>query len=291
MSLDYSAPAHAPEWFVANLQRPGESRRAPYGDSYVHFLTWNWERTELPVLLLVHGFSGHARWWCFLAPFFSDRYRIASIDLPGMGDSGQQAEYRDDTYFRGLLAVIEGEGLGDVTIVGHSFGGIQTLHAMASQPRLFRQGIVVDSFICMPHSAPTPVLTPRGYHRMYASREECMGRFRLVPPQPVSDPVIEHYIAWHSCRQGEEGWHWKFDPRAGNAGELLDFDELARIGARVDFIYGGESIFCSDGRPDQLPDYFGNPGEAVIVPAAHHHLMIDHPLQLAAELQRLLGAS
>ncbi len=286
----YTPPAGAPAWFVDNLQHPGESRRVDYAGSHVHFLAWNWERTELPVLLLVHGFAGHANWWSFLAPFFADRYRIASVDLPGMGDSGGLEEYTENSYAGGILAVIHEEALDDVTVIAHSFGGIQTLRAMALEQAPFRRAIVVDSFLCLPPVEAPPVLTPRGQHRIYPDRDACMERFRLVPPQDLSDPLIEHFIAWHSCELGEEGWHWKFDPHAWNAGERLEPELLASIEVRVDFIYGDESMFHSDGRPGNLLEAVGNPGEAVIVPAAHHHLMIDHPLELVAEINRLLAA-
>ncbi|MFV8819633.1 alpha/beta fold hydrolase [Haliea sp. E17] len=286
----YALPEGAPDWFVDNLRHPGESRTVDYAGSHVHFLAWNWERRELPVLLLLHGFSGHANWWSFLAPFFADRYRIAAVDLPGMGDSGRLEEYGENSYTEGVLAFLREEGLEAVTVVAHSFGGIQTLRAMYQAPAAFRHSIIVDSFVCLPPIPPPPVLNPRDHHRMYASREECMGRFRLVPPQGAADPVIQDFVAWHSCEQGPEGWHWKFDPRAKNMGEALDPADLARISARVDFIYGDKSIFHSDGRPGSLLEAVGNPGEAVIVPEAHHHLMIDHPLELVAQVNRLLAA-
>lgn len=288
--MSYTPPAAASRWFIDNLRQPGVSRTVAFEDSHVHFLSWNWDNSDLPVLVLLHGFSGHANWWSFLAPFFSDRYRIAAIDLPGMGDSGRLAEYRENSYAEGLLAVLRAEGLEQVTVVAHSFGGIQTLRMLCQAPGLFRRGIIVDSFICLPPAERPPILTPRNHHRMYASRAECMGRFRLVPPQGASDPVIMDFVAWHSCEESDGGWHWKFDPRATNMGEQLDPAALAGITARVDFIYGDESIFHSDGRPGRLLDSVGNPGEAVIVPEAHHHLMIDHPLELVAEINRLLAA-
>ena len=285
----YVPAATAPAWFLENLRQPGMPHYVQYGEqARVHFLGWNWDDRSLPALLLVHGFGGHTRWWSYLAPFFADRYRVAALDLPGMGDSSPPPRYDDDCFANGILEVIRREALREVTIVGHSFGGLQTLRAMSSAPQLFRQGIVVDSLVCLPPEEPPPVLEPRGFHKHYSSLAQCMARFRLVPEQPRTNPELIDFIAYHSCRLSERGWHWKFDARVCNYGELKDFAALRDIAARVDCIYGEASVFNVDDRPARLRDYFGNPGEVVIVPEAHHHLMIDHPLELVASIDRLL---
>ncbi len=118
----FTPPADAPQWFVDNLNNLGESRYVPYGKGNVHFLSWNWECKSLPVLFFVHGFVGHAHWWSFLIPFFSQGYRIAAIDLPGMGDSDAPLEYTDECFANGILALVDTYQLDSVTIVGHSFG-------------------------------------------------------------------------------------------------------------------------------------------------------------------------
>lgn len=284
----FTPAATAPAWFLENLQQPGTSRYVRYGESRVHFLGWNWDDPSLPALLLVHGFGGHTRWWSYLAPFFSDRYRVAAMDLPGMGDSSPPPRYDDGCYANGILELVRGEGLRDVTIVGHSFGGLQTMRALVQAQQLFRQAIVVDSLVCLPPAEPPPVFEPRGSHRHYGSLDECMARFRLVPEQPRTNLEIIDFIAYHSCRLSERGWHWKFDPKIANYGEMKDFEALRGISLRADCIYGELSLFNQNDEPARLLEYFGNPGEAIIVPGAHHHLMIDHPLELVAAINRLL---
>ncbi|TGD72572.1 alpha/beta hydrolase [Mangrovimicrobium sediminis] len=286
----YVPPADAPGWFLDNLRQPGESHFAPGGAGRVHHLRWNWENDSLPVLLLVHGFGGHVHWWSYLAPFFSDRYRVLAADLPGMGDSSAPAVYADTSFADGLLDLLRHYDLHDVTIAGHSFGGLQSMRAMTMEPARFRQGIVVDSLVCLPPEEPPPVLEPRGHHKHYGSLEECMGRFRLVPEQPAGDPALLQFVAFHSCRLGERGWHWKFDARVCNRGELKDFDALRGIQARVDCIYGEHSLFNQDRQPERLSEYFSHPGEVIHVPGAHHHLMIDHPLALVDGMNRVLLA-
>ena len=285
---EYTPPENAPEWFINNLQTPGDSHYIRSNGGNVHFLAWNWDDISRPTLIFVHGFSGHARWWSFLAPFFIDRFRIAAIDLPGMGDSEALAEYSPNSFSDAILALIHTCELDRVTIVGHSFGGVQSLRAIAREPAQFARGIVVDSNIRLNDEKPIRTLVPRGQHRMRDTHAECIERFRLTPEQSVAEDCLLNYIAHHSCTRGEHGWHWKFDPKVQNLGEINSPALLADIETRVDLIYGQRSMFNDNERPQHLIRRLAQPGEAVIIPDGYHHLMLDHPLELVASLKRLL---
>lgn len=288
-STPFTPPADAPDWFLDNLKHPGESRYATCNGRRVHFLAWNWEDESLPALILVHGFSGHANWWSFLAPFFSDRYRIAAIDLPGMGDSEAPPEYTPRCFSQAILELIHQYQLQPVTIVGHSFGGVQTMHAMATEPQLFRRGIIVDSFVKAPSPEPIPRLKPRGKHHLRATRQECIERFRLMPPQPYSVEALLQFVSHHSCIESDEGWHWKFDPDIINMGEMEDPTALTNVSARVDCIYGELSMFNADNLPQRVLEYFPNHGRLIMIPNAYHHIMLDHPLELVTAITDLLA--
>ncbi len=293
---DFLPGDDAPQWFVNHLNTPGESRYAPYGedpnsqDTQVHYLTWNWDNHDLPVIFLLHGFCGHARWWSYLAPFFMNHYRVASIDLLGMGDSSHLPEYDDDCFARGILAVAKHQQLHDITIIGHSFGGIQSIRAMALAPERFKQGIIVDSLVHMPEEKMLRLIDKKGTHRRRSSLESCQQAFRLMPPQADSVPTLVDYIAYHSCIGDDSGWYWKFDPNIQNYGELWDINLLQQVTTPVHTIYAELSMFNDNDRPKRALEYYGNPQGLSIIPGAHHHIMIDHPLELVAEIKQCLNA-
>lgn len=282
-------PAGSPRWFLDHLRQPGESHSVELAGRRIHCLSWNRDNKTLPVLMLVHGFCGHAHWWSFLAPFFVDRFRVVAIDLPGMGDSDPPVGYDDESFARAILAVIDGLALPSVTIVGHSFGGVQSIRAMATRPAAFTHGIVVDSNLRFPPEQPTRVIQARGRHTPRDSRMACAARFRLTPPQPNAVDALVAYIGFHSCIGDSHGWHWKFDPNIRNVGEINDPSILAAVPVPVDCIYGEQSLFNVDDKPRRILEQFGNPGERVIIPEAYHHLMVDKPLALVAALNRLLN--
>ena len=88
--LDVRAPA--PEWFRWTLSCPKQSRHVVVEDCPIHYLFWPAEPTTAigRGLLFVHGGGAHANWWSFIAPYFTRYFRVAAIDLSGMGDSGRR---------------------------------------------------------------------------------------------------------------------------------------------------------------------------------------------------------
>lgn len=288
-SIDYRLPSEAPEWFVQNLKNPGLSQTVPYLDGHVHLLTWNWQREDLPVLLLVHGFCAHAYWWSFLAPEFTERFRVAAIDLPGMGDSSHVAQYHDNVFAEGLLAVVKHFQLNDVTLVGHSFGGAQTARALALTPDYFKRGVIIDTVVFFAKNYDQRLIEPKMAHRLRRDQQQCIRHFRLMPEQPSVLDYVNYHIAFHACKGDENGWYWKFDPKIQNYGDLTSPGLLGDIPVPVDCVYGQCSIFNKEALPERIFGALANPGQLVIVPDAHHHLMVDHPVELTQTLQRLLS--
>ena len=285
----FAVPTSAPQWFIDNLQHPGESVVAPVAGGDIHFLAWNWEQPDLPTLLFVHGFAGHARWWSYLAPFFTDQYRVLAMDLPGMGDNTARSSYDDHCFAQAIIDVIRHYDLQQVTIVGHSFGGIQTIRALAMAPELFQHGIVVDSNVRLPPADKIRFIDGRESHARRPSQAACVERFRLTPPQPVADETLLRFIGFHSCSEDEQGWFWKFDPKLRNYAEINDASLLETVTTKVDCIYGEHSMFSADNLPARVLACFPNRGKLIMIPGAYHHLMVDQPLPFVDALKTLLN--
>lgn len=286
--MPYVPPETAPQWFLDNLKNPGESRYATVDGHRVHFLAWNLEDESLPVLVFVHGFGGHARWWSFLVPFFTDRYRVVAIDLPGMGDSDNLPEYHDECFARGILGVIGEYGLAPVTIVGHSYGGVQSMYAMTLAPELFRHGIIIDCNLWFPQKKPKGIDLEVKPHKRRPSRQACVERFSLMPRQPEALDFLMEYVAYHGCTADDEGWYWKHDYMLRTANLITDPNLLTRIPVKVDCIFGEKSVYNKPDLEETVEKVFPNLGRLIIVPDAYHHLAMDHPLELVQAIEELL---
>ena len=119
--------ATTPEWFDWAITQPCESRTVAVEGCDIHYLRWlsPAERASKRGVLFVHGGGAHANWWRFIAPFFAQNYRVAAIDLSGMGDSGRREKYTSSLRAKEIREVLVDAELGEQPfIVGHSFGGL-----------------------------------------------------------------------------------------------------------------------------------------------------------------------
>ena len=127
--------APAPDWFRWAISYPGQSQFVTVAGCRIHYLHW----TRAPArpgergLLFVHGGGAHSHWWSYIAPYFIRDFRVAAIDLSGMGDSAWRADYNSELRAEEIRAVIAAAQLGERPfVIGHSFGGFMTMK-VASQ--------------------------------------------------------------------------------------------------------------------------------------------------------------
>jgi pimeloyl-ACP methyl ester carboxylesterase len=307
----------SPQWFKDAVARAPERVFVDSLGSKLEVLTWG--EVGKPGLLFVHGNSAHADWWSFIAPFFAEDFRVASMSLAGMGASDWRERYSFTDFAEDAEAVARAVGLYDggrkPTYIGHSFGGGQVFFAAVRHPERMHAAVMVDTGFGPPPEelarrqaqmeAIRNIPTVDRPSRVYPTLEAALARFRLMPPQPAGNPYIADFIARRSLKRvplpaGEtspdgsgEGWTWRFDP---NMWAKLDREramggdpsQAVRVTTPMVHIYGGKSRIVEhrkSGAPSPFP-----PGLVEIeIPDAHHHIMIDQPLALVAALRALLA--
>jgi pimeloyl-ACP methyl ester carboxylesterase len=282
----------APEWFTQAVSTPSEDRFVSVDRCRIHYLRWG--QAGKPGLCFVHGGFAHAHWWDWIAPFFTDAFTVAALDLGGMGDSGHRAKYLVDIFAEEVTTVCAHAGLGDSPVlVGHSFGGRVALRTGA-QAGARMGGIVLVDFPIRPPEYERE----RGQQRLtgrtkeiYPNLETALNRFKLLPPQPCDNTFILDYIARRSLAKVKGGWSWKFDPRIFDERERRQpAEDLARLSCRVAAFYGERSALF----PPEIRDYMAvrlaGRAPMIAVPEAHHHLFLDQPLAFVVGLRALLAS-
>jgi pimeloyl-ACP methyl ester carboxylesterase len=282
-----------PSWFTAAINTPHESRFADVDGVPIHYLAWNLEDRDKPGLLFAHGFRAHARWWAFVAPYFTDRFRVIALDFSGMGDSGARANYEPLTFSRDILGVLKHAGMERATLVGHSFGGSRVARTCAEFPAAVERAVIVDSLIRLPdieHHTP-PALVPRP-KILYPTFEAARARFRLVPSENAAEGYVLDYIGEHSLKRVDGGWTWKFDesfmPRSVHEDPETNARLLASIRCPVTYIYGALSIVVSPQLAQAIVERIPHAYGPIAIPRAHHHVMLDQPLELVEALKTAL---
>jgi pimeloyl-ACP methyl ester carboxylesterase len=284
--------ASEPHWFRDALCAPREDRSVQVSGCQIHYLLWSDDDTK-PGLLLVHGMGAHAHWWSFIAPFFTEHYRVAAVDFGGFGDSGYRQEYSAQGFVDELMAVCADAGFGDNTIiVGHSFGGFVTLQTALEHGTRLKGVVLVDSPVRPPdydweNRIRTSPIRPK---RTYPDRNSAIARFRLRPPQECANTYVMEYIAHHSVREVENGWEWKFDDKLFDTFKRGSMStDLAGIPCRMAVIFGEESKLFSQEIADYMFKVLDRSVPFVSIPEAEHHIWLDQPLAFISTLRTLLA--
>jgi pimeloyl-ACP methyl ester carboxylesterase len=277
------------DWVQRMIDMPGRSGFLTSGEHVTHYLEWGDPSNER-VMLLLHGFRGHAHWWDFVAPWFAKDYHIIAIDFTGMGDSSHRSEYRRADFVAQVNVTLRMIGPKAVTLVGHSFGGRIAVFAAHEFPDLLQRAIVIDTNIVF---SDRPMRT-RFEHRpkkLYPDLATACARFRFMPDEPPILPRIMQHLAVHSITRQGEGFVWKFDdqPIGKMTGDLVAEGELLReIELPIDFIAGELSDVVPPALADRIGKALRNGRGPVVIPAAHHHVPVNQPLALVAALRTLL---
>jgi pimeloyl-ACP methyl ester carboxylesterase len=279
----------ADDWVQRMIDSPGRSGHLQSGDHVTHYLEWG-DPSNARVLLLLHGFRGHAHWWDFVAPWFAQDYRVIAIDFSGMGDSGTRLKYSRGDFVAEVRAILNMIGPKEVTLVGHSFGGRIAVFAAHEYPQLLERVLIIDTNIGF---ADQPLRTRfmQRPKKVYPDLATACARFRFVPDEPPILPRIMQHLAVHSIRAQDGGFVWKFDEKpVGSIGweQVADGELLKDIELPMDFIAGEFSEVVPPPLAQRIGKALRNGRGPIVIPSAYHHVPVDQPLALVAAMRALL---
>ena len=129
-----------------------------------HYLEW--EDENKPPLVMVHatGLSSHT--WLPIAGKLAAAYHVLALDQRGHGDTElSDCGYSFELVGQDLAAVIDTLGLEQVSMVGHSSGGLAAMIAASLIPGRIRQTCLVETRV-----GERPANSPPGELRERAQR-------------------------------------------------------------------------------------------------------------------------
>lgn len=280
-----------PDWFRWALSQTPECGRINVAGACIEWLAWG--KRGRSGVLLVTGNGAHMGWWRPLAPYLARDYRVATLSWSGMGGSEWRDAYSPEMFVCEAMTVAQEAGLFEAVtapvIVGHSFGGILAALAAATIGDRLRGAVLVDArlhtrSVWGKNALPVP---PR---RIHAARADMIERFRLQPVQPHRNRYILDHIAADAIEPAEGGWRWRADPEIRHKTELgTNLNGLIpRASCPLAFVRGGLSTTVTDKiwAEHRALSPVGTP--FVVIPDAHHHVMIDQPIALVSVVGALL---
>ena len=98
-------------------------------------------------LLFIHGWAIDQTYWTNQVTFFSKKYRVVTLDLPGFGKSGKnRSSWTVEDYGKDLSAVLNRLDLKNVVLIGHSMSGAIAVETALTNPGRVIGVIGVDNF-------------------------------------------------------------------------------------------------------------------------------------------------
>ncbi len=97
-------------------------------------------------LIFIHGWSCDSRYWINQLGFFSENYKVITIDLGGHGNSSSNRNrYTINSFAKDIKAVVEKEEIDNIILIGHSMGGAVIASTLQFIPNKVKGIIGVDT--------------------------------------------------------------------------------------------------------------------------------------------------
>lgn len=197
------------------------------GFDEVQLYVRRYERQHSPVTcLLIHGSGEGGYVWGRTCNELESSYSLVVVDLRGHGDSQRSlnGRYELSTYTRDVSRVIQSLQLKRVVMIGHSLGGLITMHLAAGPLGNRIAGtIIVDS---VPESRPEAERQARenlaASLRLWKSVESYQEHLGRIQPM-LSDLIAKEHAA-AALQRSKGGFQLKVDPAVVNEGR----DEAAQ---------------------------------------------------------------
>jgi sigma-B regulation protein RsbQ len=136
-------------------------------------------------MIFAHGFGCDQNMWRFMAPRFSDRFRVVTLDLVGAGGSDLSAYDRSkysslQGYSDDLIEIALEFASGPVLFVGHSVSAMIGMLADLKAPGTFAAHMMIG---------PSPC---------YINHDDYVGGFTQEDIDSLLDTLESNYLGWAS---------------------------------------------------------------------------------------------
>ncbi len=146
-------------------------------------------------VVLIHGWCGNGAQWAETAAALAGSYRVYTVDLVGHGASAGQdrsswtiAAFGDD-----VARLLEGEGLRDAVLIGHSMGGPVALEAAVRAPGRVAAIVGVESLHRLAGEADPERMAPY-VTRFKEDFPAAMGEFTAALVRAETSPAARARI-------------------------------------------------------------------------------------------------
>ncbi len=256
--------------------------------------------------LLLHGLSGSSRNWTDLMDLLRPVMACDALDLPGFGESPPRPDrrYSIAAFAQTVIAFITQRGRGPVHLIANSMGGAVAVRVAAARPDLVRTLTLISPALPEPRVRRElfwfPLVSlPRVGSRM-------LRRYQTLPPENrvadiiancYSDPALfppARFAAEVAEVLRRDSLSYAPDALVGSVRTLTAeflrrsaWRLAARVTAPTLVIYGSDDRLVDARMAGRAARTFTD-ARIVVLPHTGHVAHMEHPAQVAAEMDVLL---
>ncbi|MBV8684868.1 MAG: alpha/beta hydrolase [Caulobacteraceae bacterium] len=197
---------------------------------------WAPAKAGAPDLVLLHGFTGHARSWDAFAEAMTDRYRVLALDQRGHGDTdwAPADAYGVADMAGDLEAFVKALGLKAFTLLGLSMGGMVAMEYAGRRPPELERLVIVDIGPEIIASGGARIREGVRASDVFDSREAAFAAARAVNSVPP-EAHHRHRVDNSLMRTADGRWTYRYDRalRSGNTLRPRDADTAWRSCANI----------------------------------------------------------
>lgn len=242
-----------------------------------------------PPLLLLHGIMGNAWEWDAAIDKLAPHFRVYAPDQRGHGRTGWVKPYTAAQLGRDVVALVRALDLWDVTLVGHSMGGMAGIHAAAGRTGRLARLVLIDIGPGSVRGELAAGLVTTLRHFAMASYDEpaeAVAEWLAGDPLARAD-LMRHYVE-HGLYRGNDGrYRWRYDSaglvefvEGGVDAAVLERD-LENLEVPTLLLRGRHSRALSVEHADEMMRLL-RCGELVEIPGAAHDIGVQQPEAAAA---------
>lgn len=177
------------------MRKKATSHFVQLSDIQLHYIKYANEGK--PTLLLLHGLTSNCHAFDGLVNHgLADDYEIISVDLRGRGLSDQPVfAYSLKLHAKDIVELHRQLGLKEVTLIGHSYGGLLSALLCYYYADMFNRAVFLDSAPEMNRRAPQMLQTALGrLDRIYPNRDAYFSMVREAAYIDFWDEDMEAYF-------------------------------------------------------------------------------------------------
>ena len=250
-----------------------------------------WGEPRRPLMVLLHGLTGHARVWDAFARSMASRYRVIALDQRGHGDTEWPHPPAYDTadFVEDLRALSDARGVERFNLIGLSMGAHNALAFTTRHPEMVERLVSVD--------VPPTIRLPRDRQALAGSDPARTG-FESVeaaflaerPVYPLSSEEVVMHRVRHNLKRREDGrWVWKHSPDVALHWSPDDLGNAIRaIPCPTLIVRGGLSDVLDAETATLMADTI--PGAALVtVEGSGHSVPMDRPAEFERAVREFVS--